>query len=95
MNEDIEVPLEDEQQSTCESLKQTKFEQLPPGVATAALDPRSYAFVPANWTNKIRAAGQQSRKSETIGSLLGQHNFFHQTVRSEEDISQEMGSETI
>ena len=34
------------------------------------LNPKNYAFVPSIYTQKIRPAGQGTRKSESLGSLL-------------------------
>lgn len=41
-----------------------------PGVPTACLNPRNYAFVPSEWTMKIRPAGRLTSQSEGTGALL-------------------------
>lgn len=41
-----------------------------PGIAVEALNPKSYAFVPSNWTRKIRAAGAGTIKSEQLGMVM-------------------------
>lgn len=74
MNEDIES-LEHESENydnQAAAQPQTRFEALPPGAPTEALNPRSYAFVPSNWTQRIRAAGSKTNMSEYVGAILHQ-----------------------
>lgn len=79
MNEEIELSDHNLQENDLGSQDDMpiQFEKLGPGVPTQALDPRSYAFVPSNWTQRIRAAGQNTKKSEYVGSLL-HHPESHQ-----------------
>lgn len=53
-----------------ENDKPEVIEEFGPGVATQALNPRSYAFVPSNWTKKIRAAGSNTNRSEGLGAVM-------------------------
>lgn len=46
------------------------IQEFGPGVPTEALNPKSYAFVPSNWTQRIRAAGAKTRKSEGMLTLM-------------------------
>ena len=73
MNEDIESLNHNEQDSNenqAADKPQARFEQLPPGVPTEALNPRSYAFVPSNLTQRIRAAGSKTIPSESVGNIM-------------------------
>ena len=42
---------------------------------TAALDPKNYAFVPSQWTQRIRPSGRFTNKSDNLGSVL-QNNYL-------------------
>jgi hypothetical protein len=73
MNEDIELSdhnLHDQQVDSQDNNQMDKYPELGPDAPNAALNPKSYAFVPSNWTKRIRAAGQQTKRSEALGSLL-------------------------
>lgn len=74
MNEDIESldhnSNDQNYDNQAAAQPQTRFEALPPGAPTQALNPRSYAFVPSNWTQRIRAAGSKTIQSEYVGSVL-------------------------
>ena len=75
MNQEIELSDHNLQDDHLDSqlVQQTnKFEKLGEGVPTQVLDPKSYAFVPSDWTQRIRGAGQQTKRSEQINDVL--HN---------------------
>ena len=48
------------------------YQKLPSNAPTEALNPKNYAFVPAQWLNKIPAAGSQTVRSESFGMILHQ-----------------------
>ncbi len=64
MNEEIEPSLDEKssQQHPDDTLLQRGevYKKFGPGVPTAALDPKNYAFVPSQWTRRIREAGRQT-----------------------------------
>lgn len=75
-NVDIEVN-DDEKNLLGQDLvveKKKPLKLLPAGVPTAALNPRNYAFVPSQWTERIRGAGRPTIPSESVGNLLCQRN---------------------
>ena len=80
-DDDVQVPMNEEikhddeefqnQQMDSQELKQQDdLKEYGPGIANEALNPRSYAFVPSNWTRKIRAAGQATDRSEALGHVM-------------------------
>ena len=59
----------------CKSLSlksQTSIRSCRPMPPIEALNPKNYAFVPAQWLNKIPAAGAQTVRSESFGMILHQ-----------------------
>jgi hypothetical protein len=74
MNEDIELSDRnlDDQLDSQDGTMDTRFEKLGPGVPNEALNPKSYAFVPSTWTQRIRPAGQQTKRSEGVFSVMHQ-----------------------
>jgi hypothetical protein len=72
MNEDIELSDRnlDDQLDSQDGTLDTRFEKLGPGVPNEALNPKSYAFVPSTWTQRIRPAGQQTKRSEGVFSVM-------------------------
>lgn len=52
--------------------KKKPLQPLPPGVPVEALNPRNYAFVPSQWTERIRHAGRPVNHSESVGNVIYQ-----------------------
>lgn len=100
MNEDIESLERNSQDQNLDNQAaaqpQTRFEVVPPGAPVLALDPRNYAFVPSNWTQRIRPAGCKTINSEYVGSILHQPSDSKREAaerrRSFADISENFGA---
>ena len=70
-NEEINDPVDEHDEEHGDFLdKNQEIQEFGPGAPTEALNPKSYAFVPATWCKKIRAAGAPAQRSEQLGEVI-------------------------
>ena len=68
-NEEVE-PIVDQQELDALKQKLAFIGQVKPGCDPDELNPRNYGYLPSCWTQKIRAAGKATHKSQSLQGIF-------------------------